>query len=153
MIYIHFDRSMTCWSCLTVSRGSEESNFRIFAFQRILLICRHMSEKFRERRKFELNYPRHHYTLKSICHSICSPFHSHYRRAPVIFYTGHWNLDPRIPSTGCFWVLTYEHQEITYTVLRFVSISAKFGIWTVVALYETLVEAKIRTWDTGMCTF
>ncbi len=34
-----------------------------------------------------------------------------------------------------------------YTVIRFVSISAKFGSCTVVGLNGTLVEAKIRTWD------
>jgi hypothetical protein len=35
-----------------------------------------------------------------------------------------------------------------YTAIRFISISAKFGICTVIGLNETLVEAKIRTWDT-----
>ncbi len=32
-----------------------------------------------------------------------------------------------------------------HTVIRFVSINSKFGIWTVVGLNGTLVEAKIRT--------
>ncbi len=41
----------------------------------------------------------------------------------------------------------------SYTVIRFVSISAKFGICTVVGLNETLVEATIRTWDPWMCVF
>ncbi len=39
-------------------------------------------------------------------------------------------------------------QMRSYTVIRFVSISAKFGICTVVGLDGTLAEAKIRTWDT-----
>ncbi len=42
------------------------------------------------------------------------------------------DLDPSLPST----------------VIRFVSISAKFGICTIVGLNWTLVEAKIRIWDT-----
>jgi hypothetical protein len=39
-----------------------------------------------------------------------------------------------------------------YTVIRVISISVKFGFCTVVDLhstYGTLVEAKIRIWDTG----
>jgi hypothetical protein len=40
-----------------------------------------------------------------------------------------------------------------YTAIRFISISAKFGICAVVRLNETLVEAKIRAWDTWMCVF
>ncbi len=36
----------------------------------------------------------------------------------------------------------------TYTVIRFVSQSAKFSICTVVGLNGTLVETKICTWDT-----
>ncbi len=35
---------------------------------------------------------------------------------------------------------------IHYTVIRFVSISAKFAICTVVGLNETIVEAKLHTW-------
>ncbi len=35
------------------------------------------------------------------------------------------------------------------TVIRFVSISAKYGICTVVSLNGTLVEVKIRTWELG----
>jgi hypothetical protein len=35
------------------------------------------------------------------------------------------------------------------TVIRFVSISAKFGICNVVSLNGTLVEVKIRTWELG----
>jgi hypothetical protein len=121
----------------TVSRGSEESNYRLFAFHRTLLICRHMSEKVSWTEEVWM-IP--HIIKLCICQTIRLSFHAHHHRAPVIFYTGHWNLDPRIPSTGRFWVLTYEHQEITYTVIRFVSISAKFGICTVVNLYGTLVD-------------
>ncbi len=62
-------------------------------------------------------------------------------RVPVISLTGHWNLDPRITSTGRFWVLTYEHQEITYIVIRFVSISAK--IWH--------LHRRGSIWDTCLC--
>jgi hypothetical protein len=40
---------------------------------------------------------------------------------------------------------------IRCTVTRFVSISSKFGICTVVGLKGALVEAKIRTLDTTMC--
>jgi hypothetical protein len=35
-----------------------------------------------------------------------------------------------------------------HNVIRSVSIGAKFGICIVVGLNGTLVEAKIRTWDT-----
>jgi hypothetical protein len=35
-----------------------------------------------------------------------------------------------------------------FLAVRFVSISAKFGICTVVALNGTLVEAKTRAWGT-----
>jgi hypothetical protein len=35
--------------------------------------------------------------------------------------------------------------KVQYTVTRFVSISAKFGIFTVVGLKRTLVDAEIRT--------
>ncbi len=41
----------------------------------------------------------------------------------------------------------------THTVIHFVSISAKFGICTVVGLNETLVETKIRARDTWMCKY
>jgi hypothetical protein len=44
--------------------------------------------------------------------------------------------DPTLPGTAL---------SLTYTVIRFVSISAKC---TVVGLNGTLVEAKIRAWDT-----
>jgi hypothetical protein len=37
--------------------------------------------------------------------------------------------------------------KVLHTVIRFVSISAKFGICTIVGLNGTLVKAKIRTWD------
>jgi hypothetical protein len=42
-------------------------------------------------------------------------------------------------------------RALACTVIRFVSINAKFGICTVVGLNGTLVEGKIRTWDTRMC--
>ncbi len=35
-----------------------------------------------------------------------------------------------------------------YTVIRFVTISAEFGICTMVGLNVTLVEDKMRIWDT-----
>ncbi len=41
----------------------------------------------------------------------------------------------------------------TYTVSLFVSSSAKFGIFIVVGLNGTLVEAKLRTRDTWICVF
>jgi hypothetical protein len=47
--------------------------------------------------------------------------------------------DPTLPGTAL---------SLTYTVIRFVSISAKFSKCTVVGLNGTLVQAKIRTWDT-----
>ncbi len=40
-----------------------------------------------------------------------------------------------------------------YTVIRFVSISAKFGIFTVVGLNETLVAAKICIFKCSKCVF
>jgi hypothetical protein len=43
--------------------------------------------------------------------------------------------------------------ELVCTVIRFVSNNAKFGICTVVGLNGTLIEAKIRTWDTWMGVF
>ncbi len=43
--------------------------------------------------------------------------------------------------------------EISYTVIRFVSISAKLGICIVVGLNGTLVEAKILTFKCPMCVF
>jgi hypothetical protein len=43
--------------------------------------------------------------------------------------------------------------SVIYIVIRFVSISAKFGICTVVDLNGTLVEGKIRTFRCPMCVF
>ncbi len=42
---------------------------------------------------------------------------------------------------------------VAYTVIRFVTISAEFGLCTMVGLNVTLVEAKMRIWDTWMCVF
>jgi hypothetical protein len=52
-------------------------------------------------------------------------------------------LDSHWPFIYCV-----EPGILQYTETRFVSISAKLGICTIVGLKETLVKAKIRTWDT-----
>jgi hypothetical protein len=47
----------------------------------------------------------------------------------------------------------YGIEGLAYTVIRFVSISVKFGICTVLGLNGTLVEAKIHTWDAVVVYF
>ncbi len=44
-----------------------------------------------------------------------------------------------------------QQSYLIYAVIGFVSISAKLGIYNVMGLKSTLVEAKIRTWDTWKC--
>jgi len=58
-------------------------------------------------------------------------------------------LFTHVCTTRIFLLCKKEQIEVMNTVNRFVSISAKFGICTVVVLNinGTLVEAKIRTWD------
>ncbi len=42
---------------------------------------------------------------------------------------------------------------LTFCIARYVSISAKFGICTILGLNGTIVEAKRLTWDIWMCVF
>ena len=46
------------------------------------------------------------------------------------------------PGVRCYPFLRYR-----YNVIRFVSISAKSSIYTVLGLNGTFVKAKIHTWD------
>jgi hypothetical protein len=41
---------------------------------------------------------------------------------------------------------SYDSVFVQYTVIRYVPISAKFGVYTIVGLNVTLHEATIRTW-------
>ncbi len=66
------------------------------------------------------------------------------------------NIPQSIASSCLTYLLVclgYFHstRALTCTVIPFVSINAKFGICTVVGLNGTIVEAKIRTWNTRMC--
>jgi hypothetical protein len=55
-------------------------------------------------------------------------------------------LDPRSTSS-------LRLQAIVYTVIRFVSNKATFGICAIFGLDGTLVDARIPTWDTWMRVF
>jgi hypothetical protein len=73
--------------------------------------------------------------------------------ASMYFYSMELNLSQSLhfPNSGLptnkVWHLKSSYSKI-HTVIRFVSISAKFAICTIVGLNGKLVEAKIRTWDT-----
>ncbi len=46
------------------------------------------------------------------------------------------------------WYYFYHIIPNLYTLIRFVLMSAKFDIFSAVGLNDTLVKAKIHTWDT-----
>ncbi len=142
--YLFYDGSSSHWEASALS-----SFHTIYLSSSGYLYCINTTAKtsFHSWKDLDIFYTQCYFLQTYTC-SMCM-----YRRATEIvilfrYYDIRYSLREycTVPTVGKTWpYVVYLHSTYwLYTVIRFFSITAKFGICTVVGLHGTFVEAKIR---------